>query len=88
MPKVDGICGSLPKNVREMFANKSRKQDRPPIRHNIEKKFFKPYSTSSRNTVAELTVNAMRAVEVGKRFYALKNSDVVDNAGVKIKVGK
>ena len=40
MPKVDGVCGSLPKNVCEMFANDSRKQVRPPIRHGIEEKFL------------------------------------------------
>lgn len=43
MPKVDGVCGSLPKNVCEMFANYSRKQARPPIRQGIEEKIFKPY---------------------------------------------
>ena len=40
MPKVNGVCGSLPKNVCEMFANISRKQPRLPFQNDIEEKFL------------------------------------------------
>lgn len=43
MPKVNGVCGSLPKNVCEMFANNSRKLSRPPIPERHRGKIFKPY---------------------------------------------
>ncbi len=43
MPKVDGVCGSLPKNVCEMFANNFRKQGRPPYPARHRGKNFKPY---------------------------------------------